>query len=61
LMKVYKNYTQILEKLEKYGLMENAIMVSKCGLEDETVVHDLKDAGLQKVNYLSTILTRRYK
>jgi precorrin-2/cobalt-factor-2 C20-methyltransferase len=61
LMKVYKNYTQILEKLEKYGLMENAIMVSKCGLDDETVVHDLKDAGLQKVNYLSTILTRRYK
>jgi precorrin-2/cobalt-factor-2 C20-methyltransferase len=61
LMKVYKNYTQILEKLEKYGLMDNAIMVSKCGLEDETVVHELKEAGLQKVNYLSTILTRRYK
>lgn len=61
LMKVYKNYHQILEKLEKHNLLDNAIMVSKCGLEDETIVHDLKEAGLQKVNYLSTILTRRHK
>jgi precorrin-2/cobalt-factor-2 C20-methyltransferase len=61
LMKVYKNYTDIVEKLHKHGMVENAVMVSKCGLEGEEIVHDLAAAGSQKVNYLSTILTKRSK
>ncbi len=61
LMKVYKNYTDIVEKLNKHGMVENAVMVSKCGLEGEEIVHDLAAAGTQKVNYLSTILTKRSK
>lgn len=62
LMKVYKNYTDIVEKLHKHGMVENAVMVSKCGLEGEEIVHDLAAAAsTQKVNYLSTILTKRSK
>ncbi|MGL5515133.1 MAG: precorrin-2 C(20)-methyltransferase, partial [Sporomusa sp.] len=61
LMKVYRNYKEIIEKLDKYGMLENAVMVSKCGLEGEEIVHDLVTAGGMKVNYLSTILTRRSK
>ncbi|CVK20259.1 precorrin-2 C(20)-methyltransferase [Sporomusa sphaeroides] len=61
LMKVYKNYTEIVEKLHKHGMVENAVMVSKCGLEGEEIIRDLAAAGNQKVNYLSTILTKRSK
>lgn len=61
LMKVYKNFPDIIEKLGKHGMVENAVMVSKCGLEGEEIIHDLAASGSKKVNYLSTILTKRSK
>ncbi|SDD60137.1 precorrin-2 C(20)-methyltransferase [Sporomusa acidovorans] len=61
LMKVYKNFPDIIEKLDKHGMVENAVMVSKCGLEGEEIIHDLAASGSKKVNYLSTILTKRSK
>jgi precorrin-2/cobalt-factor-2 C20-methyltransferase len=61
LMKVYKNFEQVVEKLNRHGLADNAVMISKCGLEDEQVVYNLADIGDQKINYLSTILARRNK
>lgn len=60
LMKVYKNFKDVVAKLEDKGLLENAVMVSKCGLEGEQIVHDLKNTDAS-VNYLSTILTRKRK
>ncbi len=61
LMKVYKNFEQVVEKLNRHGLADNAVMISKCGLEDEQVVYNLADIGKQNINYLSTILARRNK
>ncbi|TCL62573.1 precorrin-2/cobalt-factor-2 C20-methyltransferase [Hydrogenispora ethanolica] len=61
LMKVYKNYQKLIETLKRHGLAENAVMVSRCGLEDEQVVRDVTEIGDQTINYLSTILTRRNK
>lgn len=61
LMKVYKNFTDIVEKLDKHGMVENAVMVSKCGLDGEEIIYDLVASGSKKVNYLSTILTKRTK
>jgi precorrin-2/cobalt-factor-2 C20-methyltransferase len=61
LMKVYKNCRQVVEKLKRHGLADHAVMMSRCGLDDERVVRDVKDIGDQKINYLSTILARRNK
>lgn len=61
IMKVYKNSGEVIEKLQHHGLAENAVMISRCGLDDEQVIHNLQDIGDKKVNYLSTILTRRNK
>lgn len=61
LMKVYKNSGQVIAMLKKHGLAENTVMISRCGLDDEHVVCNLKDLGDQKINYLSTILARRNK
>jgi precorrin-2/cobalt-factor-2 C20-methyltransferase len=60
LMKVYKNFPQILEKLTRYGLIKQAVMISRCGLDDEQIVYNLADlAPDHKLNYLSTIVARR--
>lgn len=59
LMKVYKNCSQVVEKLKQHGLASDAVMISRCGLADEQVVRNLEDIGDQKINYLSTILARR--
>ena len=61
LMKVYKNYHQLVQKLKQHGLADNAVMISRCGLDDEKVIEDLETAGEQGVNYLSTILASRNK
>jgi precorrin-2/cobalt-factor-2 C20-methyltransferase len=59
LLKVYKNHQKIVAKLKQHGLAGNAVMISRCGLEDEQVVRDLDDLDAQKLSYLSTILARR--
>ena len=50
LMKVYKNFPAIVER---------AVLVSRAGLDGECVIEDLEAQKGRKLNYLSTILTRR--
>ncbi len=59
MMKVYKNFSQMVDVLEDNELTENAVMISRCGLNDEKRIDDLLAARHEKVNYLSTILARR--
>lgn len=60
LMKVYKKINMILEKLEKYDLIDHAILVSNSSQEREVVYKDLRDVHLQeKISYFSTILVNR--
>lgn len=59
LMKVYKNTDQVLEQLQAKDLAEHAVMVSKCGLPDETIYYNINDACGLKPTYLSTILARK--
>ena len=60
LMKVYKKINMILEKLEKYDLIDSAILVSNSSQEREVVYKDLRDVHLQeKISYFSTILVNK--
>ena len=60
LMKVYKNFKEIVQKLEKYDLIDSAILVSNSSQEREVVYKDLRDVHLQeKISYFSTILVNR--
>ena len=55
-MKVYKNFKEIVQKLEKYDLIDSAILVSNSSQEREVVYKDLRDVHLQeKISYFSTI------
>ncbi|MDF2594092.1 MAG: precorrin-2 C(20)-methyltransferase [Clostridia bacterium] len=60
LMKVYKNFEQIVKKIEKYGLIDYALLVSQSSLEGEKVYTDLRAIDLkEKISYFSTILINR--
>lgn len=62
LMKVYRNFDQILEKIDAAGLTNHAILVSNSSLENEEVFNNLHEVGLkEKISYFSTILINKYR
>lgn len=59
LMKVYKNFPEIVDALQAHGLLDEAVLVSRAGLDDEKIITDIAAHKDDALNYLSTILTRR--
>ena len=59
LMKVYKNFPEIVDALKSRDLLADAVLVSRSGLDDEKIITDLAAHKDDRLNYLSTILTRR--
>ena len=59
LMKVYKNFEDVANLLEKNEMAEQAVLVSRAGLDDEKIIYDVLAHKKDKLNYLSTILTRK--
>ena len=59
LMKVYKNFPEVVDALKVHGMIDEAVLVSRCGLDDEKIITDLAAHKDEHLNYLSTILTRR--
>ena len=60
LMKVYKNFKEIVQKLEKYDLIDHAILVSNSSQEREEVFTNLRDDKIdEKISYFSTILVNK--
>jgi len=59
IMKVYKNFPEIVDALTARGMIDDAVLVSRCGLDDEKIITDVAAHKADALNYLSTILTRR--
>lgn len=59
LMKVYKNFPEIVDALAANDLLDEAVLVSRAGLDDEKIITDIAAHKGDALNYLSTILTRR--
>ena len=59
IMKVYRNYPEIVDLLHRNNMTEQAVLVSRAGLDDERIIENLEEHADEKLNYLSTILTRR--
>ena len=59
LMKVYKNFPEVVDALKTRGLIDEAVLVSRCGLDDEKIITDVAAHKDEPLNYLSTILTRK--
>ena len=59
IMKVYKNFSEVVDALKNHDMIDEAILVSRCGLDDEKIITDIAAHKDEHLNYLSTILTRR--
>ena len=59
LMKVYKNFPEIVDALTEGDLLDDAVLVSRAGLDDEKIITDVAPHKSERLNYLSTIITRR--
>jgi precorrin-2/cobalt-factor-2 C20-methyltransferase len=59
LMKVNKVLNEIVTLLSEMKLVENAVCISRAGLEDEKVFHDIRMIDQNKLNYFSMIIVRK--
>ena len=59
LMKVSRNFSELKQRLAEKGLLENAVIVSKCGFEDELVEYDLDKVCEERLSYFSTIIVKK--
>ena len=55
LMKSGRNFPQVLDELEKRGLLEQAAMVENCGLPGERICPSLEEKP-QSSGYFTTII-----
>lgn len=59
LMKVAGNLPGIKDKLSGRGLTDKAVLVSKCGFEDEQIEFDIEKAMQSKLSYFTTMIIKR--
>ena len=59
IMKVYKNFAEVVDALASRRMIDEAVLVSRAGLDDEKIITDVAAHKNDALNYLSTILTRR--
>jgi precorrin-2/cobalt-factor-2 C20-methyltransferase len=59
LLKTYRHADDILAALEELSLTDQAVCISRVGLEGETVVQDVRELKGQPLPYFSMIIIRR--
>ncbi|MFZ5969790.1 MAG: precorrin-2 C(20)-methyltransferase [Bacillota bacterium] len=59
LMKPSKDFPHVVDTLERHDLAENAVLISKCGHEDEKIEYDVKKQRDEKIDYLSMLIVKR--
>ncbi|MEA3436238.1 MAG: precorrin-2 C(20)-methyltransferase [Thermodesulfobacteriota bacterium] len=56
MLKVYREYKEIMDVLNQLDLLKGSVLVSKCGLEGERIVRNLEDGIDSAPPYLSLLL-----
>jgi precorrin-2/cobalt-factor-2 C20-methyltransferase len=59
LMKVYKQFPQILEQLRTLDLQDRCCLISRCGLEGEVVERDFERFAQHQPHYLSLMIIKK--
>ena len=58
-LKVSENFSEVVELLDETNMLDAAVLISRYGLDDEKIFGNLRAHKADKLNYLSTILTRK--
>jgi precorrin-2 C(20)-methyltransferase len=59
LMKVNRVLDDVIDTLEQLGLTDHATFVTKCGMPDQAVVHDVRTLRGQRPSYFSILLVTK--
>ncbi|MCP3891482.1 MAG: precorrin-2 C(20)-methyltransferase [Desulfobulbaceae bacterium] len=58
-MKVFKVMDRMVSLLEELDLLENAVLIERCSLEDQRVWTDIREATGTDIHYFSTMVVRK--
>jgi precorrin-2/cobalt-factor-2 C20-methyltransferase len=59
MLKVYHNYKEIMDALNDLHLTSNSVLISRCGLDGEEIVDNIKDRPNTIPPYLSFLIIKR--
>ena len=61
LMKVFRKMDRIVALLDELGLVDNAVLIERCGMDDQRIYTDIREALDRDLHYFSTMLVRKKK
>ncbi len=59
LMKVFRKLPRIIGLLDELGLTDQAVLIERCGMEDQQIYTDIREAADKKLHYFTTLLVRK--
>lgn len=59
MLKVYRNYQEIMDTLNQLNLTDRSVLISRCGLAEENIIRDLKECPKDIPPYLSLLIIRK--
>lgn len=59
LMKVFRRLPGIIELLDELGLTDKAVIIERCGMDDQHIYTDIRAAAAKELHYFSTLLVRK--
>ncbi|KPJ99117.1 MAG: hypothetical protein AMK71_10230 [Nitrospira bacterium SG8_35_4] len=59
LMKVSKVWSEIMHLLTEMNIVDKAVFISRATMEDEQVIHDIRDVRQDEINYFSLVIVRK--
>ncbi|RUM33250.1 MAG: precorrin-2 C(20)-methyltransferase [Desulfobulbus sp.] len=59
LMKVFRKMDTIVPLLEELNLVEHAVLIERCGMDDQKIYSDVRETVGRELHYFSTLLIRK--
>ncbi|MHB9072813.1 MAG: precorrin-2 C(20)-methyltransferase [Desulfobaccales bacterium] len=59
ILKTYRYFAEIYQTLEEMDLLDRTTCISRCGLDGETVVENLRDLKGRELPYLSMVIIKK--
>jgi len=59
LMKVFRKMDRIVPLLDELGLTDKAVLIERCGMNDQRIYTDIRQTLNRDLHYFSTILVRK--
>ncbi len=59
LMKIFRRLPAIIALLDELDLTDKAVLVERCGMNDQRIYTDIREAAGRELHYFSTLLVRK--